>query len=180
MENKRPPKSEWGPGPWQDEEDAVHWTDDATGYACMVLRGPVGSLCGHVGVPAEHRFHGASYNTVIPETDATRAALERPIGNMGPMTIFTASLAGEGSIRLDVLFDVHGSLTYSGKRLDGVEDDRHWFGFDCGHSGDLSPQLSATMRGLGMDRDRGDEYRTMDYVRAECTKLATQLHAFSS
>lgn len=59
-------KSQWGEGPWQNEPDAVRWTDDDTGYTCLILRGPkeIGHLCGYVGVPSGHPAFGKDYDNV--------------------------------------------------------------------------------------------------------------------
>jgi hypothetical protein len=54
----------------------------------------------------------------------------------------------------------------------GRPDNIWWFGFDCAHSGDLSPKYAATLRGF---RDHGDEYRDIAYVQGECAQLAQQL-----
>jgi hypothetical protein len=48
-------KSTWGPGPWQSEPDRVDF--EAHGFACMILRGPVGALCGYLGVPKGHPWY---------------------------------------------------------------------------------------------------------------------------
>ncbi len=52
------PKAEWGPGPWQDEPDTKDWTH--LGYRCLIIRNTLvsGSLCGYVGVPPGHPWHG--------------------------------------------------------------------------------------------------------------------------
>ncbi len=45
------PKSQWGPGPWQDEPDESRWTDRATGLRCAILRSPAtGALWGYVEI----------------------------------------------------------------------------------------------------------------------------------
>ena len=31
-------KSEWGPGPWQEEPDKAVWIDERTGLDCMIHR----------------------------------------------------------------------------------------------------------------------------------------------
>ena len=57
-------------------------------------------------------------------------------------------------LRAGDLFDVHGSITFSGE----FRDDRgFWYGFDCGHHGD-SPHVQDSA-----------------YVRAECERLAEQM-----
>jgi hypothetical protein len=56
--------------------------------------------------------------------------------------------------------------------LDGRPDKVWWLGFDCSHSGDLSPKYAADPRlssfGHGM-------YRTIGYVMSQCANLAQQL-----
>lgn len=53
----------------------------------------------------------------------------------------------------------------------GESDHVWWFGFDCGHPQDRSPNMRF---GLVMGR-----YRTVDYVRNECRFLAKQLKALT-
>lgn len=55
-------KAAWGDGPWQSEPDKLQWQDKATGYPCLIVRGPVGALCGYVGVPKTHQLHGVGYS----------------------------------------------------------------------------------------------------------------------
>lgn len=51
-------RSNWGPGPWDNEPDRVLWTDAATGFPCAVNRNSLGALCGYVGVGPEHPLYG--------------------------------------------------------------------------------------------------------------------------
>jgi hypothetical protein len=52
-------KSDWGPGPWQDEPDLVQWTSEAPArFWCQVARNDRGALCGYVAVPPGHSAHG--------------------------------------------------------------------------------------------------------------------------
>ena len=55
-------KASWGPGPWQDEPDKEQFADEVTGYACLIKRNPAGALCGYVGVPEGHPWHGSGYS----------------------------------------------------------------------------------------------------------------------
>lgn len=64
-----------------------------------------------------------------------------------------------------VSFDVHGGVTFTGTH-DGI--DGSWIGFDCGHYMDLTP---------GAYFENGGTYRTIDYVKSECEKLATGIKA---
>lgn len=144
-------KTPWGEGPWSKEHDKEQWQDPTTGLPCLIVRGPLGGLCGYVGVDENHRYFGVHYN--------------------------------------DVPADVHGGLTFSNKcqgnpeghsichlPAEGEADEVWWFGFDCGHVGDLLPGVE---KRYAMTRGRypSDVYRTLEYVRAEVTRLAAQLAA---
>lgn len=65
--------------------------------------------------------------------------------------------------------EVHGGLTFSGCFGGRHMKRGHWFGFDCAHYYDLVPQMLA----LGISLQA--TYRTISYVRDECTALAQQL-----
>lgn len=51
-------KSSWGDGEWLHEPDKKQWTDQDTGYPCLIVRNRVGALCGYVGVPLDHPYFG--------------------------------------------------------------------------------------------------------------------------
>ena len=150
-------KKTWPEGPWTAEPDKVQWLDDTTDLDCLAVRNR-GFWCGYVGVQHGHPAFGDNYQR------------------------------HEGSI------EVHGCLTFSGacqKTKDpatGVchvplpgRGEVHWFGFDCAHSGDLDPshikcneEFHARHPEFGPYRDLA-VYRTLDYVRSQCAKLARQL-----
>lgn len=157
-------KSTWGPGPWQEEPDKVQWIDEATDLDCLIVRGPLGSLCGYVGVPPGHPWHGLSYSD------------------------------WDGPVDVDSHVSVHGGLTYSGACDEGPEErsichvpapgrpaDVWWFGFDTAHLNDRMPGHEARMREVDLQPtfERGGTwsrtYKTVDYVRRECEELARQL-----
>lgn len=69
-------KSAWGDGPWQSEPDKMQWQDEATGFACLIVRDPMGALCGYVGVPETHPAHGLSYDGTPDE--ALRFIISNP------------------------------------------------------------------------------------------------------
>jgi hypothetical protein len=160
-------KSTWGPGPWQDEPDKLQWIDEATGLDCLISRGPSGALCGYVGVPPEHPYHGVAY------------------GGQG----------WDDNAAPDNIIEVHGGLTYSAACQEtddestgichvpapGHPDDVWWLGFDCAHSGDVTPASDARLMEIDRMPTRfpGDTYRTLGYVQRECRQLAQQLTALS-
>lgn len=121
------------------------------GLDCLMVRHP-SSLhwCGYVGVPKGHPLFGKHYNEVHEKHRV----------------------------------DVHGGLTYSegcgGAVCHNSPEDAWWFGFDCAHSGDVSPGMRLTYETIPeMAKFKNchseDRYRDMDYVRHEVESLAEQI-----
>jgi len=55
-------KSDWARGPWDNEPDKIQWQDPATRLPCLIVRGPIGALCGYVGVYEWHPLFGVGYS----------------------------------------------------------------------------------------------------------------------
>lgn len=157
-------KSEWHRGEWDDEPDKVQWQDEATGLPCLIVRGPVGALCGYVGVAEGHPCFGIGYNDAKPLTKLEDSD--------------------------DNYIEVHGGLTFAGFCADTEDESKHichvpgpgephrvwWLGFDCSHSGDVSPSMSKWRSEHGFDRSEWFEsYKALGYVKNEVRKLARQL-----
>ena len=52
-------RTNWPPGPWDDEPDIAEWTDDATGRPCLAVRQPkTGHWCGYVRLPESSPDYG--------------------------------------------------------------------------------------------------------------------------
>lgn len=142
-------KASWGPGPWQAEPDKVQWTDEATGIACLVVRNEVGALCGYVGVPDGHPWHGRHFMDVDPGPDVHR----------------------ELSYSLECQGDPNG-VTVCHVAADDEPETLWWLGFHCSSGHDLSPAI-LTLNSPAVSRLR--EYLTyvpIAYVRAQCAVLA--------
>jgi hypothetical protein len=172
-------KSGWSRGAWDSEPDLENFTT-ANGMAGAIIRvSHSGSLCGYVGVPASHPWHGKEYGAeVLPSVEQ----LSRPIDvdKISIISLFCG--AGENLVegaRIDCLVDVHGGLTYSGAGIaEYGEDSALWyFGFDCAHSGDLSPAMDGLYPQF---RICGETYRDIGYVRGEVESLAKQLELVSA
>lgn len=145
-------KSGWDRGEWDDEPDKMQWQDEATGLACLIHRGPSGSLCGYVGVPPGHPLYGADYNNV-------------DVSVHGGLT-FADKCQGEAE-------NGRGICHVPGP---GEPDSVWWFGFDCAHALDYSPAYSVRYRGNPIVARRAYEtYRTLAYVREQVTHLAAQI-----
>lgn len=158
---KTPNKLRWGVGPWVNEPDAVAWTDNETGLACCAKRNSSGAWCGYVGVPYWHAFHGVHYSGELRIIRRQQQFADPKPYRYSP----------EG------ILEAHGGITFSGRFTDIQGRTLWWFGFDCSHAGDLSPQLNFTVRKHGIEhRDFGEEYRDIAYVKSEATRLANQLN----
>ena len=146
----------WPAGPWDGEPDKVQWPDAATGLPCLAVRNPrFGNWCGYVGLPPGHQMHGK----------------------------------GCSDDGLD--FDVHGGLTFAAPCSPGDDETQGichipapgepdhvwWFGFDCAHAWDFSPQdvKYEAERGYPFTIMADQQYRTLAYVRQQCVALAAQV-----
>lgn len=158
-------KSGWPRGPWDAEPDKRQWQDEATGLPCLIVRGPGGALCGYVGVSPGHPAHGLDYYQNPYDdnfNDIALAPVQEAINNVsahGGLTF--ASGCGHGDNPSRGICHVPG---------DGDPDHVWWFGFDCGHHGDLIPRYEWSFDG---------QYRDQAYVERWVRKLATQLHAIA-
>lgn len=148
------------PGPWDAEPDKAQWVDEATGLDCLVHRNHFGALCGYVGVPPNHPWHGVDYGAI---------PLERQ--PHGGLTFSNFCQESEDEAMGICHIPEPG-------RPDGV----WWLGFDCGHAFDLSPGFNARL--LLVDPEWANDaaaieasqtYRTFEYVQAEVRALAKQV-----
>jgi hypothetical protein len=142
-------KAQWGPGPWQDEPDKVQWTDEETGMACLVVRGPVGALCGYVGVPDGHPWHGMHFRDVDAGEDLHRE--------------LSYSHECQGDPNGETVCHVAG---------DGEPDTLWWLGFHCSYARDLSPAILALDSPAVSRLCERQTYVPIAYVQAQCAVLA--------
>lgn len=153
----------WISGEWDSEPDKVQWPDEKTGLPCLAVRNRrSGNWCGYVGVAAGHPAFEKHYDAVY-------------------------DMSG---------IDVHGGLTFSDSCRpgdteatgichvpgDGEPDHVWWLGFDCAHSGDHGPDDATRSRTKGGIWALGpmSTYKTLQYVKAECCRLAWQLADLAS
>ncbi len=163
-------RAAWGSGEWDDEPDKIQWIDPATGLDCLMHRTPTGGhWCGYVGVAPGHPWHGKDYDAAIGECSKEDC------------WHYDHSPGG--------LTEVHGGLTFASACADTKDESRGichvaaegrpphvwWFGFDCAHSGDLSPGHKFSVMSDGYER-----YRDVAYVKGEVEKLAKQIAAVAA
>ena len=106
--------------------------------------------CGYVQVPEGHALFGADYSSLWqwPYDDGTAS--------------------------LDYILQCHGGITYAGPSYWTTPRAGWWLGFDCSHSGDLTPHDE--FRGWSYS---GGTYRTLSYVKQQCRELAAQIATFN-
>ena len=81
--------------------------------ACVVIMTDMGHRCGYVGIPKEHPLFGAKYNEHSNFLEDTLDSIkDSPIGKRGIIPVFCWD--GEKASP-EIVFDVHGGLTYSGE-----------------------------------------------------------------
>lgn len=164
------------------------WTSKE-GYICVAIAvHDLGHRCGYVGVPKTHAFYGKAYydsaNCTID--DMRHISKEEPqVGKRGPINLF---MMDTDNLKVWDLFDVHGSITYSGGNGYPIEhgEDVWFFGFDCDHHNDLKDLsiLAGKRTELYKVRNEllqldGAEVRTLDYVIDECNRLSEQLAMYN-
>ncbi len=144
-------RRELPPGPWDDEPDKIQWVDPGTDLDCLIVRNPMGALCGYVGVPPGHPWHGLDYNDVDVDVH-------------GGLT-FAGSCnenAPEG----------HGICHVPEP---GRPDDVWWLGFDCAHSDDVVPFIADRQAEECSPGWPNPVYRDVAYVSDQCRLLAVQV-----
>lgn len=134
--------------------------------------------CGYVGVPDSSPLYGKAYNEQLSEISKD-AVSGQTLGKRSPIIALTAGVGADDgdSVRRspDILFDVHGGLTYSsGKSSDKypVASTLWWFGFDCQHAGDADIEPDPRYPSF-----HDGEVRELPYVESECESLAAQIKA---
>lgn len=109
------------------------WRDNETGMFCRVVLTTMGHFCGYVGVEPGHPLFGMGYSEHVPEL--SEMLQEAMAGTVGDRGILAIAFADKNNASMDLVFDVHGSVTFAGK-MD--EDQVWWIGFDCAHYGDTN------------------------------------------
>lgn len=156
------------------------------GYKCVVTFGDMGHRCGYVGIPKEHPLYGKNYSDYL---DIKKEDIEgREVSGIIPL--FCACLDKDERVKIDVYFQCHGGITYSGGGEQSeypIASDLWRFGFDCAHAGDGKdfytlmekfPQNQDYIRQMMRYQIRGETVRSLEYVADECKNLAEQLKEF--
>lgn len=154
----------------------------SSGLRCIAIAADSGHRCGYVGLPKSHPLYGVGYGAYHPALDALWGATkEGPIGDRGIIPILCAMFreADEVQPTPELVFDVHGSITYANGGDDyPIESDLWWYGFDCAHADDANDLTLITdehLRAIYAEFGNDGVVRDLAFVVAECEKLAAQL-----
>ena len=160
IEYKSSEPRDWPSGPWDDEPDKIQFEEPETGLPAIARRNQQGAWCGYVAVSEGHPWYGADY---WADEHLDKDIVE--IVDVHGGVTYAGATQGKDSVLPNVQ---QLSLSPSDEKCEGL----WWFGFDCAHYGDTSPAY---------DWSFGGEYtyRTLDFVKAEITKLARQVAAAS-
>lgn len=164
--------------PFFDEPD--YYRGCAYGLPVYMKRNRMKAWCGYVGVPAHHPHVGKSYGDTVPAPNWQ----SRPVGGQSPISLLCGIVnATETDCPIDLLYDCPGGITWATDHAPGESVDGYWwFGFDCSHYNDLSPQdIIMSFIPDPMYKLSGEtKYRDFRFVMAACWKLASQLSDFIS
>jgi hypothetical protein len=161
--------------PWLTEPNEA--TFDASGYPCVLRRGLSGVWCGYVGVFEGHPWFGLHCSDRVTSLHDTIA---ETYGAFDLLIELTRPDRPDGQLRLALAVHVHGCVTLAMKASEFTDNpafvpEAWYFGFDCGHSGDIAPGLAEPYRSTLARLDPDAVYRTVDYATGEVLRLAAQL-----
>ena len=146
--------------------------EDREGYHLFAMRNGMKAWCGYVGVPSTHPLFGKECDERIAVPDRREIKIDKisPIAQL-----LEATKPDDGKISLDVLINIHGGITFSGKRRYG-NPALWYFGFDCSHYNDLTPYELYRHKN---NRLTEGTYRTLHYVKSEINTLFLALKALA-
>lgn len=155
------------------------WVTEA-GFKAVVILTRGKFRCGYVGVESTHPLFEIHYDTNT--NYLIEVSEDEPVGDRG---ILSTICGAERMQSPAMVFDVHGSLTFSNKwsagegeagNLNSLDDGLWYFGFDCAHSGDGElPDLDVNGDIIHTQWMNTDPVRSLEYVVQHCESLAKQI-----
>ena len=153
-------------------------------HLCVVIFSRMGHRCGYVAVEKDSPLYKISYHENLNKPELLSELKQAKIDKRGLLSVFCWN--GE-STSPEILFNVHGGITYSGGNCYPITRSRQlwWFGFDCAHYDDRKdldkyyeyfkkkPESYISIMNSGV-------IRTEEYVAQECKNLAEQIACVES
>lgn len=170
-------KSTWPVGPWNAEPDLSWWYDEGSKLPCAIFRSVVtGALFGAVGVPEGHAYH------------------------MRPIPIDITCHWGLQASGMTVFWDGTDSLSDMAEEMNNMHKNFNncwWFTFACNQVGDFCPAEAKFWQEVDLEKIQKEyegstfihkafymrevhskyigNYKDINFVKAECQKIACQL-----
>ncbi len=181
-------------GPWESEPDRAQWVTKA-GFHGLALRGPMGSWCGYVAVPAGHPWHGKDYQDEALADVEVHGGLTFAETCQGRVEKASQEALAAYARNRHLTSPDHATCKAASICHDVVDEEdapAWWLGFDTAHYQDLWPfdiwkvsgkpkppnvvaldkQIEAAE---AMEPGIRPRYRTLTYVMSECENLAQQI-----
>ena len=155
------------------------------GLRCVVVMTDIGHRCGYVGVDKDHPLYKVDYQSHCAFLKSRWE--EAKTGAIGGRGIIPLVCWDGETVSPEIVFDVHGGITYSRGAIDyPVDSDLWWFGYDCAHAGDakdlnaIEDKEIRNKQSIKQIYERyhiaGDVVRSLGYCIEQCEKLADQLN----
>lgn len=156
------------------------WNTEA-GFKAAVILARGEHHCGYVGVPKDHPLFELHYDTNTQYL--AELSPEEEIGQRGLLTVICGAERMQSPL---MVFDVHGSLTWSdfiGKKAEQgswnkeLDDGLWYFGYDCAHSGDGKFPSFDDEGNVIHDPYLWDQSppKSLDFCIQQCESLAQQI-----
>ncbi len=111
---------------------------------CIVLATDMGHRCGYVEVRAKHPLYKLYYSDRSEKLKyALKKRKKKPMGEQPSFAVMISCLSGKIEPSPDVVFEVHGGITFSNHGKEGypVKSKGWWFGFDASHCDDAKDPM---------------------------------------
>ncbi|HNV63469.1 MAG TPA: hypothetical protein PKN54_11075 [Candidatus Cloacimonas acidaminovorans] len=154
------------------------------GYNCFIVNSSGGWRNGYVEIPKDNLFFGKSFGDEVPIKKET--IMGQSLGKRSPISMLCFATDNSENLQIDMLFNVHGGITYGDKDLKPVDKNNSWFiGFDCNHLGDGKDYSIMDERSLNFEKEfcsnfGNDVVRSEEYVEQELFSLVDQIIEFNN
>ncbi len=154
------------------------------GYNCFIVNSSGGWRNGYVEIPKDSLFFGKTFSDKLPiKKDILKDA---KMGKRSPISLMCYAFDDGDNLQLDMLFDVHGGITYGRSKLEPVSKENSWFlGFDCNHAGDGKDESIMDNVQLEFNREYNtnmsdDIIRDEKYVEQELFNLVDEIIKYNN
>ena len=145
---------------------------------CVIIFTLSGHRCGYVGVTKDSPLFNISYGEDLKKPELLKELKQTKLDKRGIIPLFCWD---REKVTPEILFNVHGGITYSDKGCYPITRSYEiwWFGFDCAHLNDVKDKQAFASyfpdKELSIYSFTSGSIRTHEYVKQECKNLAEQI-----